>query len=100
MTLVHRSLLPGLRFPGLPEGQAPHAHALPLLGAGMPQVHFLVQKSTVMQSFKLGSRKWLIAVYILSAGLKGAACRRLCRELCITQNTEWFLAQRIHEWFQ
>ena len=39
--------------------------------------HFSVRKGTVMQSSKLGYRKWLIAVCILFTGLKGAASRRL-----------------------
>ena len=53
-----------------------------------------------MQSSVLGYRKWLIAVYILSTGLKCAVTRRFCRELGTTQKTAWFLGQRIRGGFQ
>ena len=61
--------------------------------------HFSVRKGTVMQSSKLGLRKWVIAIYMMSTGIKGTSSMKLYREVGIRQGTAWFLMQRIREGF-
>ena len=58
---------------------------------------FSVRTGTVMQSSKLGSQVWVLAVYLLNTGLKGQASMKLHRDLGITQKTAWHLAHRIRE---
>ena len=61
--------------------------------------HFSVRKGTVMQSSKLGMRKWVIAIYMMTTGIKGTSSMKLYREIGIRQGTAWFLMQRIREGF-
>ena len=61
--------------------------------------HFSVRKGTVMQSSKLGLQKWVIALYMMTTGLKGTSSMKLYREVGIRQATAWFLFQRIREGF-
>ena len=61
--------------------------------------HFSVRKGTVMQSSKLGLQKWVIAIYMMTTGLKGTSSMKLHRELGIRQTTAWHLMQRIREGF-
>ncbi len=58
---------------------------------------FSVRTGTLMQSSKLGMQVWVIAVYLLSTGLKGQSSMKLHRDLGITQKTAWHLAHRIRE---
>ena len=61
--------------------------------------HFSVRKGTVMQSSKVGLQKWVIALYMMTTGLKGTSSMKLYREVGIRQATAWFLMQRIREGF-
>ena len=61
--------------------------------------HFSVKKGTVMQSSKIGLQKWVIALYMMTTGLKGTSSMKLYREVGIRQATAWFLFQRIREGF-
>ena len=61
--------------------------------------HFSVRKGTVMQSSKIGLQKWLIALYMMSTGLKGTSSMKMYREVGIRQGTAWFMMQRIREGF-
>ena len=61
--------------------------------------HFSIRKGTVMQSSKLGLQKWVIALYMMTTGLKGTSSMKLYREVGIRQATAWFLFQRIREGF-
>ena len=58
---------------------------------------FSSKTGTVMHSSKLGYRKWAIAVYIFTTGLKGTSSMKLHRDLGITQKTAWHLAHRIRQ---
>ena len=62
--------------------------------------HFSVRKGTVMQSAKVGAQEWIIALYMMSTGIKGTSSMKLYRELGIRQGTAWFLMQRIREGFE
>ena len=57
--------------------------------------HFSVRKGTVMQGSPLGLRLWVIAIYMMTTGIKGTSSMKLHRELGITQKTAWFMMQRI-----
>ena len=59
--------------------------------------HFSVNYGTVMQDSKLGIQVWLLAVYLLTTGLKGTGSMKLHRDLGVTQKTAWHLAHRIRE---
>ena len=61
--------------------------------------HFSVKKGTVMQSSKIGLRKWAIALYMMTTGIKGTSSMKIYRELKMRQATAWFLMQRIREGF-
>lgn len=61
--------------------------------------HFSVRKGTVMQSSKLGLRKWVIGLYLASTGIKGTASMKVYREIGMRQATAWHLMHRIREAF-
>ena len=61
--------------------------------------HFSVRKGSVMQGSPLGFQTWIIAIYMMSTGIKGTSSMKLHRELKITQKTSWHLMQRIREGF-
>ena len=61
--------------------------------------HFSVRKGTVMQSSKIPLQKWVIAIYMMTTGIKGTSSMKLYRELGIRQGTAWFMMQRIREAF-
>ena len=50
-----------------------------------------------MQSSNIGLRKWAIAFYLLTTGLKGTSSLKLHRDLKVTQKTAWFMLHRIRE---
>ena len=58
---------------------------------------FSVKLGTLMQGSNLGFQKWVIAIYIVTTGLKGVSSMKLHRDLKITQKTAWHLAHRIRE---
>ena len=58
---------------------------------------FSVKTGTVMQGSNLKYRKWAIAIYLLSTGIKGTASMKLHRDLGITQKAAWHLSHRIRE---
>ena len=52
-----------------------------------------------MESSKLGSRKWVVAIYAAAVNLKGISSRKLAREIGIAQKTAWHMMCRIREAF-
>lgn len=58
---------------------------------------FSVTTGTVMESTKLGLRKWLLAFYLLSAHKKSVSSHQLSRDFGITLKSAWFLSHRIRE---
>ena len=61
--------------------------------------HFSVRVGTVMQDSNLGLQKWVIAIYMMTVGIKGTSSMRLHRALKMTQATAWHLMQRIRQAF-
>lgn len=58
---------------------------------------FSVKHGTVMQSSKVGYRKWALAIHILTTNVKGASSLKLHRDIGVTQKTAWHMAHRIRE---
>ena len=52
-----------------------------------------------MQSTKIGCQKWVIALYMMTMGLKGVSSMKLHRELGIRQSTAWYMMQRLRKGF-
>ena len=58
---------------------------------------FSVKTGTVMQSSKLGYRKWVLAIYLMMTSVKGTSSMKLHRDIGVTQKTAWHLGHRIRE---
>ena len=58
---------------------------------------FSAKTGTLMQGSNLGFQTWMLAIYIVTTGLKGTSSMKLHRDLKITQKTAWHLAHRIRE---
>ncbi len=52
-----------------------------------------------MHRSHVGYQKWVLAMFLMSTGLKGTASMKAYRDLGITQKTAWFLMQRIRQGF-
>ena len=61
--------------------------------------YFSVRVGTVMRSSKLGLQKWIVALYMMTTGIKGTSSMKPHRELGVRQATAWRLMQRIREGF-
>ena len=51
------------------------------------RLFFSAKTDTVMHSSKLGYRKWALAIYIVTTGIKGTSSMKLHRDLEISQKT-------------
>ena len=58
---------------------------------------FSAKTGTLMQGSPLSFRIWVIAIYILTTGIKGTSSMELHRALKVNQRTAWYLAHRIRE---
>ena len=58
---------------------------------------FSVKTGTVMQSSKIGYRKWALAIYLMTTSVKGTSSIKLHRDIGVTQKTAWHMAHRIRE---
>ncbi|MCY4436326.1 MAG: IS1595 family transposase [Chloroflexi bacterium] len=56
---------------------------------------FSVKTVTVMQSSKIGYRKWALAMYLMTTSVKGTSSMKLHRDINVTQKTAWHMAHRI-----
>ncbi|MBL7691826.1 MAG: IS1595 family transposase [Flavipsychrobacter sp.] len=54
-----------------------------------------VAYGTMFEASHISYRKWLIAIYIVSAHKKGISSHQLSRDLSVTQRTAWFMLHRI-----
>ena len=61
---------------------------------------FSVRTGTVMAASNLGFQVWILAIYLLTTGIKGTSSMKLHRDLGVTQRTAWYLAHRIHSMWQ
>ena len=58
---------------------------------------FSAKTGTAMEGSNLGFQTWVIAMYLLSTGIKGVSSMKLHRDLEITQKTAWFIGHRLRE---
>ena len=58
---------------------------------------FSVKTGTVMQGSNVGLQTWVVAIYLLTTGIKGTSSMKLHRDVGITQKAAWHLAHRIRE---
>ena len=58
---------------------------------------FSVKTGTVMEASNIGCQKWLLAMYLLTTGIKGVSSMKLHRDLKVSQKTAWFMAHRLRE---
>lgn len=56
---------------------------------------FSIKVGTVMEGTKIEVRKWLLAIWVLTANKKGVASTQLARDLGVTQKTAWFMLHRL-----
>jgi transposase-like protein len=58
---------------------------------------FSVLVGTVFESSKIPASKWLLAMWLMSAGKNGVSALELQRHLDVAYQTAWFLAHRLRE---
>ena len=58
---------------------------------------FSPKSRSLLQGSPLPYRTWVIAIYILTTGIKGTSSMKLHRDLKVVQKTAWYLAHRIRE---
>ena len=61
--------------------------------------YFSIRTGTVMSGSPIPLLKWVYAVYLDLTSLKGVSSMKLHRDLDISQNSAWFMQQRIREAF-
>lgn len=61
--------------------------------------YFSVRKGTIFESSPIPLQKWVIALYMMTTGIKGTSSMKLHRELRVKQQTAWFMMHRIREAF-
>lgn len=57
--------------------------------------YFNVKTDTMFDSTKISLKKWFVAMYHVTESKKGISSHQLARFLRVSQNTAWFLLQRI-----
>lgn len=62
--------------------------------------YFSVKTGSLMQGSPLGFQTWAIAIYLVTANIKGMSSMKLHRDLGITQKSAWSLSHRIRETFE
>ncbi len=61
--------------------------------------YFSVRKGTIFEASPIPLQKWVIALYMMTTGIKGTSSMKLHRELRVKQQTAWFMMHRIREAF-
>ena len=62
--------------------------------------YFSAKVNSAMHSSKVGCQKWAMAIYLMSANLKGVSSTKLHRDIGVTQKTAWHMAHRIRASWQ
>jgi len=58
---------------------------------------FTVRTGTIFERSKVPLHKWLCAMYLSLAALKGISSLQLAKQIGVTQKTAWFMLQRLRE---
>jgi len=56
---------------------------------------FSVKKGTIFEDSPIPLSKWLLAIWLYSAGRKGRSSHQLAKDLGVTQKSAWFMSHRI-----
>lgn len=56
-----------------------------------------IKLKTPMEGTKIPLRKWFMAIYLFSNHKKGVSSHQIARDVGITQDSAWFMLQRIRE---
>lgn len=56
---------------------------------------FSIKVGTIFEDSKIGLRKWLMAIWMLTSHKKGIASTTLARDIGVTQKTAWFMLHRL-----
>jgi transposase-like protein len=56
---------------------------------------FSIKVGTIFEDTKIGVRKWLAAIWLITSHRKGIASTQLARDIHVTQKTAWFMLHRL-----
>ena len=56
---------------------------------------FSIKVGTIFEDTKIGLRKWLMAVWLITSHKKGIASTQLAKDIKVTQKTAWFMLHRL-----
>ena len=59
--------------------------------------YFSVKTGTALQNSKVPMQKWAIAIFICLTSIKSVSSMKLHRDIGVTQDTAWYMMQRIRE---
>ena len=59
--------------------------------------YFSVKTGTLMESSKIGYKKWLMAIYLMGTSLKGVSSKKMGNDISVQQRTAWFMGHRIRQ---
>ncbi len=59
--------------------------------------YFSVKTNTIMNKSHLPLRKWVFAIYLEMTSLKGISSMKLHRDIGVSQQTAWYMLQRIRK---
>lgn len=62
--------------------------------------YFSPKTNSVMQSSKLGYKKWALAIYLFTSNIKGVSSIQLGRYIGVRQATAWHMGHRIREMYK
>jgi transposase-like protein len=63
------------------------------------KVHFTDKSGTIFADTKVGMRKWIMAMYLLTSNKKGLSSYDLSRKIKVTQKTAWMMLSKIQTAF-
>jgi transposase-like protein len=61
---------------------------------------FSITTGTIFESTKLPLQQWFIALYLFSSHKRGLSSHQLAKDLNVTQETAWFVLQRLRDSFE
>jgi len=56
---------------------------------------FSIKVGTIFEDTKIPLRKWMAAIWLITAHKKGIASTQLARDIAVTQKTAWFMLHRL-----
>lgn len=85
------------------KAHCPHCGSLRVYHFADRKVHkcgdcrkrFSIRVGTIFEDSKIGLRKWLAAVWLITSHKKGIASTQLAKDIKVTQKTAWFMLHRL-----